>query len=65
MKRGDLIKWTDYKGDKPISHVGLLIKKLDENILVDGVTAQWNDLLVLCDGKYAKWTSWQCEVING
>ena len=62
MKKGDLIKWTDYKGFSPVEHVGLFIKK--EKIKVDGVTGEWNDILVLCDGQYVKWTSWQCEVIS-
>ena len=63
MKVGDLIKWIDYRVIPPKTCVGLFIKK--EKIKVDGVTGEWNDILVLHDGQYVKWTSWQCEVVNG
>tara|TARA_R110002072_G_scaffold144933_1_gene291073 strand:- start:2382 stop:2579 length:198 start_codon:yes stop_codon:yes gene_type:complete len=62
MKMGDLIKWIDHKGTVPMEHVGLFIKK--QKLVVDGVTGEWGDILVLCDGQYVKWTSWQCEVIS-
>ena len=64
MRIGDLIRWTDYRYTPPTVHVGLLIKSL-KNTKVDGVTGQWHDLLVICDGEYKHWTSWQCEVVNG
>jgi hypothetical protein len=63
MKIGDLIKWTDYKGPEPIEHVGLFIEKL-ENFHVDAVDSSWGDIIVIYDGEYTKWTSWQCEVIS-
>ena len=62
MKVGDLIKWVDYRPTTPVTYVGLFIKR--EKIKVDAGTGDWGDLLVLCNGKYVKWTSWQCEVIN-
>jgi hypothetical protein len=62
MQVGDLIKWVDYKPDNPVTKVGLFIKK--EKIKVDAVTMNWGDILVLCDGQYVKWTSWQCEKIS-
>ena len=62
MKMGDLIKWIDHKGTVPMEHVGLFIKK--QKLVVDGVTGEWGDILVLCDGQYVKRTSWQCEVIS-
>ena len=63
MKVGDLIKWTDYRYEPPLVHVGLFIKK--EKIKVDAATGDWGDWVVFCDGRQVKWTSWQCEVISG
>ena len=65
MKIGDLIKWTDYRNSarNPVEYIGILIKKLNDT-RVDQVTNEWHDLLVLCEGDYVYWTSWQCEVIN-
>jgi len=62
MQVGDLIKWTDYKGDTPVGHVGLLIKDLKDYW---SNPSDWNDFYVLCEGQYVFWTSWQCEVYNG
>jgi hypothetical protein len=63
MNVGDLIQWTDYKGAKPIAYIGILIEKISK-FNVDATTGDWGDLLVLCDGEYVKWTSWQCEKIS-
>ena len=62
MKVGELIKWVDCKPDVPVTHVGLFIRK--EKLRVDGVTGDWGDILVLCNGQQVRWTSWQCEVLN-
>ena len=62
MQVGDLIKWIDYRHAPPLTKIGLFIKK--EKIKVDAATGDWGDLLVLCDGEYVKWTSWQCEKIS-
>ena len=67
MKVGDLIKWTDYKASatNPVELVGLLVKDLGpRNGQAIGNATGWSDLLVLCDGEYVYWISWQCEVIN-
>ena len=63
MQVGDLIKWTDYKGAKPIAHIGILIRRYVK-FHVDATNGDWADILVLCNGDYVRWTSWQCEVIN-
>ena len=63
MKIGDLIKWVDYRPDAPVTYLGVFIEK--QKIKVDAATGDWGDILVLCNGKYVKWTSWQCEVVNG
>ena len=62
MQVGDLIKWVDYHPLTPVTYVGLFIRR--EKIKVDAGTGDWGDWLVLCNGEYVKWTSWQCEVIN-
>ena len=64
MNVGDLIKWTDYKGEKPIAHIGIFIRKYVK-FHVDATNGDWADILVLCNGEYVRWTSWQCEIFNG
>ena len=66
MKVGDLIKWTDYRNSikDPIEHIGLIVKDLKEGWGNTDGSDTWHDLLVLSDGLYVYWTSWQCEVMN-
>ena len=69
MKVGDLIKWTDYKDSvlHPVEYIGLVVMDLKESWTKKGQIVgsdTWHDLLVLCQGDYVYWTSWQCEVIN-
>ena len=61
MKVGDLIKWTDYKLDIPVEHIGIILK-FDKDVTHDYL--DWHDILVLSNGKQQRWTSWQCEVIH-
>jgi hypothetical protein len=62
MKVGDLIKWTDYREQNPVEHIGLLIK---ESNLLNRESKRWGDILILCNGQHVRWVSWQCEIING
>ena len=69
MKVGYLIKWTDYKDSvlHPVEYIGLVVMDLKESWTKKGQIVgsdTWHDLLVLCQGDYVYWTSWQCEVIN-
>ncbi len=58
MKPGDLIKWRDYTTDQ--TFVGLFIRRMSRS----RAKTAWADIVVLCEGKELKWSSWQCEVIN-
>ena len=62
MKVGDLIKWIDYTGDTPVTHIGLFIGDLSEKVEAG---LHWEDIKVLSGGTTQTWCSWQCEVICG
>ena len=60
MKVGDLLKWTDYKGDEPVERIGLLVQDLRGYW---SKISDWNDIIVFTGNGHENWTSWQCEVI--
>ena len=57
MKVGDLIKWTNYINENPISHIGLYLRKNNKR-------ATFADIIVLHNGQEVEWVSWQCEVVS-
>jgi len=61
VKVGDLLKWTDYKGDEPVEYIGLLVEDLREYW---SKPQDWHDIVVFTGNGHEKWTSRQCEVIH-
>ena len=61
MKVGDLIKWIDYRDDKPVECIGLLITDMRGYW---SKVSDWNDIVVLTGKGHERWTSWQCVVID-
>jgi len=53
MKKGDIVKWTDYTGKSPVSFVGIVINK---NLTTDA-------LEVICSKGITQWLSWQCTLL--